>query len=250
MNETTYSKTQLKKSTPVELDEILIQKYSYKADGVANFSKAQKIQLILDLQKASTETQEEPAEEKPIFTEEQIASYKAHCAAIGEPDMADAVCQACKNGEGVPVGQYVYCFSIVVAKPTPSKSSKKSGATVATGTTKLGKYASYEDLVKHLTSIEPGSMTMTVNQLLVKGEMTLKEIVAECDTLRTTKFAGNNDFGGVARLKAHIQSMAKTRGWVFTVETDGKIKITGIGETASVNFAPTPAPAAEEVKAA
>jgi len=250
MNETTYSKTQLKKSTPVELDAILIERFSYKPEGVVGFSKSQKVQLILDLQTKPEENSDaKPDEKPPLFSEEQIADFAAHCAAIGESDLNDAVCQACKSGDGFPEGQFGFCQSLIVKKATTTAGKKAVKASGPTNKMR-GKYTSLEELVNALKNLPEGcAFTMALNAKLVEGA-TLPGLLEHCQTLQTTTHPNNNDMKNVGTIKRHLQFLA-ARGWCLERSEAGVIKLVDyVGNAVPFPYVVETLPAAEEQKAA
>lgn len=233
-----FTKEQLKKMDEAELNKILISG-GYKKKGLKAFkTKADKISAILTLNEPAPKPDDKGDDkgddegdwpEGKKFTEEQIAAFTTVCTVIGEPDVDNRHCQACKTESaakkqvdgGYYLDQHDYCAQIAKAK-AEAGDAKKSRRDASGPTTRMkSKYNDFPDLQNHLQNLPIGhTFTMALNQALL-GKHTVAELLEVCEELQSTIFKDNNDMKNVSTIRRHLTYLTH-RGWVI-VEDDKKV---------------------------
>ena len=165
------------------------------------------------------------------------------CEIFSDPKSGHPACQECLRDFGK---RYDACVEAAEEK----KKAKKAGKTGGPSTKVRGKYADFADLKSSLEAAPEKRLTMVVDKLLLEGH-TMKEVLAEIEERKTQDFKDSNDFKSVAIIQKHIRYRA-SKGWVFTIFKNGKVKLTGYEqEPQTVNFtAPIDVPEEDEKKAA
>ena len=164
------------------------------------------------------------------------------CEIFGSPKARHPVCLECVKAHGT---RYDACQEVAEA----AKAAKGSGKSSGPSTKVKGKYADFAELKAALEAAPEKRLTMVVDKALLTG-ITMKDLLAEVEERKTTDFKDSKDFPTVGRIQAHVKFRA-SKGWVFTVFKNGKVKLTGYEhEPQTVDFTKAVDDKADDKKAA
>jgi uncharacterized protein (DUF302 family) len=134
------------------------------------------------------------------------------CDSFGSPKAKNSACAACPTDHGK---RNEACLEI--AEAAKAKSTKK--------VTPEKRQADYAELKESVEKADDARLTMYVDKLLVKGGLSFAEIVSAVEA-RTKEIGVEwRDFKNVSIIKKHIKYRA-TKGWIFTIFKNGKVKAT------------------------
>jgi hypothetical protein len=165
------------------------------------------------------------------------------CEIFSSPKARHPVCLACIKEFGK---RYDACQELAEEAKANKGADKASGPSSKV----KGKYADFGELKKSLENAPEKRLTMVVDKALLAGA-TMKDLLAEVEERKTTDFKDSKDFPTTGRIQAHVKFRA-SKGWVFTVFKNGKVKLTGYEqEPQTVSFTkPVDEKDEEEAKAA
>ena len=165
------------------------------------------------------------------------------CEIFSSPKARHPVCLACVKEFGA---RYDACQSLAEAAKAAKKGSGKSSGP---SSKVKGKYADFGELKSSLEKAPETRLTMVVDKALLAGT-TMKDLLAEIEERKTNDFKDSKDFPTTGRIQAHVKFRA-SKGWVFTVFKNGKVKLTGYeSEPQEVSFTSAVDEPTEEAKAA
>ncbi len=141
------------------------------------------------------------------------------CDIFSDPKAGNPVCMDCLREFGK---RYDACVEAAEEK----KKAAASGSSRKGPSTKVrGKYANFGELKTALEAAPEKLLTMIVDKLLLEG-YTMPDILAEVEERKATDFPKSKDFKSIAIIKKHI-SFRASKGWVFTVNENGVVQLTG-----------------------
>jgi hypothetical protein len=140
------------------------------------------------------------------------------CDSFGSPKAKNSACAACPTDHGK---RNEACLEI--AEAAKAKSTKK--VTPEKRQTVKAKYADYAELKESVEKADDSRLTMFVDKLLVKGGLTFAEMLTAIEARKKETSSDSTDFKNVSIIKKHIKYRA-TKGWVFTIFKNGKVKAT------------------------
>ncbi len=156
------------------------------------------------------------------------------CDSFGAPSPKNEDCAGCPGDHGP---RNSACIAIFEAAKAKSGAGKK--IVPEKRQTVKAKYVDFAELRESIEKADDIRLTMFVDKILVKGDLTYDEILA-----KITERKGHlvktgvhkevsTDFKNVAIIKKHLKYRA-SKGWIFTVFKNGKVKATdysaGAGE--------------------
>jgi hypothetical protein len=166
------------------------------------------------------------------------------CDSFSSPKAKNELCTKCpaeygkRNEACLEIAQAAKAKS--AAKVTPEKRQ-----------TVKAKYADFAELKTSVEKADDARLTMYVDKLLVKGGMSFAEIVKAVEDRTKETNVEWRDFKNISIVKKHIKYRA-TKGWVFTIFKNGKVKATDykVGEAGLIEDKTAEPPAEEQKKAA
>jgi len=166
------------------------------------------------------------------------------CDSFGSPKAKNQMCVDCASEHGK---RNEACLEI--AQAAKAKSAAK--VTPEKRQTVKAKYADFAELKESVEKANDARLTMFVDKLLVKGGMTLAEMLSAIEARKKETSSESTDFKNVSIIKKHIKYRA-TKGWVFTIFKNGKVKATDykVDGSGLIEDKTTEASEAEEKKAA
>jgi hypothetical protein len=166
------------------------------------------------------------------------------CDSFGSPKAKNDLCAKCPAEQGK---RNEACLEI--AQAAKAKSAAK--VTPEKRQTVKAKYADFAELKTSVEKADSSRLTMYVDKLLVKGGMSFAEIVKAVEDRTKETNVEWRDFKNISIVKKHIKYRA-TKGWVFTIFKNGKVKATDykVGEAGLIEDKTAEAEAEEQKKAA
>ena len=140
------------------------------------------------------------------------------CDVFGSPKAKNQMCIDCATEHGK---RNEACLTI--AEEAKAKAAKK--VTPEKRQTVKAKYADFAELKDSIEKADDSRLTMFVDKLLVKGGMTMAEMLTAIEARKEETESTSTDFKNVSIIKKHIKYRA-TKGWVFTIFKNGKVKAT------------------------
>jgi len=162
------------------------------------------------------------------------------CDSFESPSAKNEVCMTCAADAAA---RFDACNAL--ANEAKAKTSKK--VTPENRETVKGKYADVKELKEQINKASDKRLTMFVDKLLVKGSLTMPEILASVEERKKTTKSSSTDFKNVSIIKKHLKYRA-TKGWVFEILKNGKVKV--VDYNAAGGAIREPAPEVETKKAA
>ena len=166
-----------------------------------------------------------PEELREILTQAQDraglgvnAANTPVCDSFGSPKAKNDLCAACPGEHGK---RSEACLEI--AQEAKAKSATK--VTPEKRQTVKAKYADFAELRESVEKADGSRLTMYVDKLLVKGGLTFAEMVTAIEARKAETDSKSTDFKNASIIKKHIKYRA-TKGWVFTIQKNGKVKAT------------------------
>ena len=165
------------------------------------------------------------------------------CDVFGSPKAKNQMCIDCATDLGK---RNEACLEIAQAE----KAKSTTKITPEKRQTVKAKYADFGELKTSVEKADDARLTMFVDKLLVKGGLSFAEMLTSIEARKAEIKSESTDFKNVAIIKKHIKYRA-TKGWVFTIFKNGKVKATDYtAEGGQIIDKTVEEPAADEKKAA
>jgi len=173
------------------------------------------------------------------------------CDSFGQPSPKNEDCASCPADFGTRNSACMKIFEAEKAKASGKKVTPEKRQTVK------AKYSDFKELRESVQKADDTRLTMFVDKLLVEGTLTYDEILAKITERKAELVSlgvhkeSSTDFKNVAIIKKHLKYRS-SKGWVFTVFKNGKVKATDyvVGGAGRIEDKAAEEAAAEESKAA